>query len=120
MKLPTGHVEIAIAVTDDVVVVGSGPGFVKHVLDTTSATSLASSDGYKKLADRAGKGTGATYVAIGAIREMVEKAMSSADPASFARYQTEMQPFLKPFDAMFLGSSISGDLSKSVFIITVK
>jgi hypothetical protein len=31
-----------------------------------------------------------------------------------------VQPFLKPLDAMFLGLSISGDLSKSVFIITVK
>ena len=46
--------------------------------------------------------------------------MSTADPASFARYQTEMQPFLKPFDAMIFASSISGDLSKSVFIVTVK
>ncbi len=120
MPIPSGQIEISIAVTDNVVVVGSGPGFVKHVLDTTTATSLASTDGYKKLADQAGKGTGATYVAIGAIREMVEKAMSTADPAAYSRYQTEMQPFLKPFDAMFLGSSISGDLSKSVFIVTVK
>ena len=66
--LPTGHVEIAYAVTDEVVVIGSGPGFVKHVLDTTSATSLASNDRYKSLADRAGKGTGSTCVDIAAIR----------------------------------------------------
>ena len=52
------HVEIAYAVTDQVVVIGSGPGFVKHVLDTTKDTSLASNDRYKSLADRAGTGTG--------------------------------------------------------------
>jgi len=120
VTLPSGQAEIAIAVTGDVVVIGSGPAFVKHVLDTTSATSLASTDGYKQLADRAGAGTGATYVAVGTIREMVERAMSAADPAGYARYQTDVQPFLKPFDALFLGSSISGDLTKSVVIVTVK
>jgi len=120
VKVPTGHVEIAIAVTDEVVVIGSGPAFVKRVLDTTSATSLASSGGYKQLADRAGTGTGATYVDIGTIRSMAEKAMSSADAAGYARYQTDVQPFLKPFDAMIFASSISGDLNKSVFIVTVK
>jgi predicted RNA-binding protein YlqC (UPF0109 family) len=39
--LPGGHVEIAFATTDDLVVIGSGPAFVKHVLDTTKATSSA-------------------------------------------------------------------------------
>ena len=56
--LPAGHVEIAYAVTDEVVVIGSGPGFVKHVLDTTPATSLAANDDYKKLVDRVGTTTG--------------------------------------------------------------
>ena len=36
VALPAGHVQIAYAVTDQVVVIGSGPGFVKHVLDTTA------------------------------------------------------------------------------------
>ncbi|HLO35876.1 MAG TPA: DUF3352 domain-containing protein, partial [Candidatus Deferrimicrobium sp.] len=120
LTLPSGHLEIAIAVTDDVVVIGSSPAFVKHVLDTTSSSSLASTDGYKQLSDRAGKGTGATYIDVATIREMVEKAMASGDPASFAKYQTDVQPFLKPFDAMLLASSVSGDLTKSVFIVTVK
>jgi hypothetical protein len=120
VTLPSGQVEIAVAVTGDVVVIGSGPAFVKHVLDTTSATSLASTDGYKQLADRAGPGTGATYVDIGTIREMIEKAMAASDPTGYARYQTDVQPFLKPFDAMFVGTSISGDLAKSIAIVTVK
>ena len=46
--------------------------------------------------------------------------MASGDPAGFAKYQTDVQPFLKPFDAMLFGTSISGDLTKSVFIVTVK
>jgi hypothetical protein len=35
LPVPTGNVEIAYAVTDKVVVIGSGADFVKAVLDTT-------------------------------------------------------------------------------------
>ena len=34
LPLPVDKVEIAYAVTDDIVVIGSGPAFVKSVLDT--------------------------------------------------------------------------------------
>ena len=116
----SGHLEIAVAVTDDVVVIGTGAGFVKSVLDTEPSTSLASSDGYKKLADQAGAGTGATFVDLGAIRGMYEKAFAAEDPAAYAEYQKDIEPYLEPLDALFVGSSIDGDLSKSVFIITVQ
>ena len=122
MPLPTGNVEIAYAVTDDVVVIGSGPGFVKHVLDTTKETSLASNDRYTKLASRAGTGTSATWVDITAIRELIEKAAadSHADAAELAKYEKEIKPFLVPFDALFASGSVDGDLSRSVIYITVK
>ena len=51
---------------------------------------------------------------------MYEKAIATEDPASYSRYQTEIEPFLKPFDSLYLGSSISGDLSKSTIYITVQ
>src|SRR4029079_3650036 len=81
LPMPTGHVQIAYAVTDQVVVIGSGPGFVKHVLDTTTGTSLASNDDYKKLVDRVGPTTGTVFVDITAIREAIEKVVSANDPA---------------------------------------
>lgn len=120
LPLPAGHIEIAYAVTDAVVVMGSGPGFVKGVLDTTNATSLASSERYKKLADRAGNGTGTTFVDITAIRELVEKAAGVADPTVIAKYEKDLKPFLVPFDAMIASRSVAGDLSRSVIYITVK
>jgi Protein of unknown function (DUF3352). len=120
LPLPAGHIEIAYAVTDAVVVMGSGPGFVKGVLDTTNATSLASSERYKKLADRAGNGTGTTFVDITAIRELVEKAAGVADPTVIAKYEKDLKPFLVPFDAMIASRSVAGDLSRSVTYITVK
>ncbi len=120
--LPSGSVEIAYAVTDQVVVVGSGPAFVKHVLDTTKDSSLASDSRYKSLVDRAGNGTGSSWVDITAIRGLIEKNAvgAGADPAAVAKYQSDIKPFLAPFDALYASSSTSTDLSRSVIYITVK
>ena len=120
LPLPTGHVEIAYAVTNDVVVIGSGPSFVKHVLDTTDATSLASDSQYKQLADRAGAGTSSAFVDIAAIRGLAEKWIASGDPSGLSKYETDVKPFLVPFDALYGSNAISSDLTKSTFIITVK
>jgi hypothetical protein len=119
IPLPSGNVEIAYAVTDQVVVIGSGPGFVKHVLDTTASTSLASSDDYKKLVDRVGPSTGSVFVDIQAIREISEKWAASAASPDYDKYKTDVKPFLDPFDALMLSGSVSGDLTKSTIIITV-
>jgi hypothetical protein len=120
--LPTGHLEIAYALTDQVVVLGSGPGFVKHVLDTTKATSLASNARYQQLADRAGAGTGASFVDLTAIRGLIEKYAqdSKADPATLAKYETEIKPFLAPFDALFVSGSTASTGGHSAVYLTVK
>ena len=122
LPLPTGNLEIAYAVTDKVVVIGSGAGFVKAVLDTTPSTSLASNETYKKLADRAGVGTGGTFVDLEAVRGLIEKAGADGktDAAELKKYETDVKPFLVPFDAMFAAGSIDGDLTRSVIYITVK
>jgi hypothetical protein len=122
LPLPTGNLEISYAVTDKVVVIGSGAGFVKAVLDTTPSTSLASNETYKKLADQAGVGTGGTFVDLEAVRGLIEKtaADGTTDAAELKKYETDVKPFLVPFDAMFAAGSIDGDLTRSVIYITVK
>jgi hypothetical protein len=119
LPLPAGHIEIAYAVTDDVVAIGTGPGFVKHVLDTTEATSLASDPQYKRLADRVGPGTASAFVDIAAVRGLAEKAMAGGGQ-SVSKYETDVKPFLIPFDALYASNSTSSDLNKSTVIITVK
>jgi len=118
--LPTGHIELAYAVTDQVVVIGSSPSFVKHVLDTTGATSIASTDRFKTLSSRVGNGTSLAFIDIAAIRGLIESAMGSADPSSVAAYEQEVKPYLAPFDALIASSSVTGDISSSKFIVTVK
>ena len=120
IPLPAGHVELAFAITDKVVVLGSGPGFVKHVLDTSSTTSLASNARYKALVDRAGSGAGGSFVDIAAIRGLVEGAIVSAGPAAVTAYEKDIKPYLAPFDAMYASGSVGGDLTSSTILITVK
>ena len=117
---PVDKIEIAWAVTDDLVVLGSGPDFVKHVLDTTDATSLASNDRYEALLARVKEGTGSVFVDIAAIRGHVEAMVKSGDAASLKEYETNVKPFLEPFDALIASSSVGGDLTSSTIVITVQ
>lgn len=118
--LPAGRIELAYAVTDQVVVIGSGPGFVRSVLDTTPATSLAQNERYKALVSRAGAGTGSSFADITAIREMIEGAMVNADAGERIEYEENIKPFLTPLDALVGSSAIQGDVNRSTVIITVK
>jgi hypothetical protein len=120
MPLPLNHIELAYAVTNDVVVIGSGPDFVKHVLDTTEGTSLANDPQYKDLAGRVGVGTGQTFVDITEIRTLIEKAAAGEDPAQRQKYETDIKPFLAPFDTMMASGTFKDDLGRSTVIITVK
>ena len=45
---------------------------------------------------------------------------AGADPAAIAKYQTDVKPFLDPFDAMYASSSTGNDISRSVIYVTVK
>lgn len=118
--LPTGRIELAYAVTDQVVVIGSGPGFVKHVLDTTQATSIASNERYKALAGRIGQGTGIGFIDLTAIRESIESLMVGTDAVDIADYEENIKPFLAPFDALIGSNSVDGGITRSTYIVTVK
>ena len=118
--LPTGHVELAYAITDQVVVLGSGPGFVKSVLDTTVATSIGANDRYKTLVARVGQGAGIGFLDVTGVRELIESHLVDADAGARAEYETEIKPFLVPFDALVASSSVKDDIYHSRLIVTVK
>lgn len=119
-ELPAGKIELAYAITDQVVIMGASPGFVRSVLDTTPATSLGQTDRYKSLVSRAGGGSGSGFADITAIREMIEGAMADADAGERAAYEADIKPFLVPIDALVASTSIQGDVSRSTVIVTVK
>lgn len=119
--LPAGRIEIAYAATDGVVVLGSGPDFVRSVLDAGSGDSLADDSRYTGLVGRVGaEHTGVTFVDLAAIRALVEGKLAEASAEERAEYEESVKPFLDPFDAL-VGAGVTGtDLEQQHLIVTVK
>ena len=115
------HVQLSWTVTDDLVVIGLGPEFVKHVLDTDPSTSLAENDRFTSLIDRTGKeNAGVTFADVTAIRAVIED-FAAGRSGVLDRYEGEVKPFLEPFDTVG-GSVVIGGSNpdKATFLITVK
>lgn len=112
-----GRAEIAWAVTDQVVVIGVGDAFVKSVLDTTAGTSLASNARFSALVDRVGDHAGLGYLDLTGIREMIEAAVPAAQRG---RYDTDVKPYLVPFDALVAATRTGGDVDSGRLIVTIK
>jgi hypothetical protein len=115
------HLQLSWTVTDDLVVIGLGPDFVRHVLDTEPGSSLAQSDRFESLIGRTGtENAGQWFVDVTAIRLALEEATPDA-PEMLQKYEREIKPFLEPFDAL-VGSTVIGGSNpdKATFLITVK
>jgi Protein of unknown function (DUF3352) len=121
-ELPDGNVEIAYAAPDGLIVIGSSPDFVKHVLDAGAGQSLADDARYSGLVDRVGaEHTAVSFVDIAAVRGLLEGYLTEeATPAEQAEYEESIKPFLTPFDAFVGASVVGGDLDQQHAIVTVK
>ena len=88
--------EIAVTVQGGVFALGT-IDFVKSVVDTSANSSLATTDAYKRAISAAG-GDGITdvFVDIATLRTAVETMIPAGEKA---RYETEIKPFLVPFEA---------------------
>jgi hypothetical protein len=118
--LPEGDVELAYTATDDIVVIGSGPNFVKAVLDAGTGASLADDARYAGLVGRVGaEHTGVTFVDVAAVRGLLEGLLAEASADERAEYEESVKPFLEPFDAI-VGAAVAGDVDTQRVIITVQ
>ncbi len=92
-------VTLAYAFKGDLFVLGVGDTFVKAVLDTTSATSLASDPRYSAALAAAGGPTDSSvaYADLTAIRGLVEAQLPADQKAA---YTSDVQPYLAAFDRL--------------------
>jgi hypothetical protein len=119
--LPDGNAEIAYVATDQVVVVGGSPDFVKHVLDAGAGASLADDARFQGLLGRVdSQHTGLYFVDLAGVRTMIEGAMTSASAQERAQYEESVRPFLAPFDALIGTGSVSSTIDQAHYVITVK
>lgn len=119
--LPPGYKpEFAWASNADVAVVGYGSAFVEAVLDAGPGKSLADDARFKALLGRVGADNlGMSFVDIAAIRAFVEPLAQGAVPADkWAQYVKEIQPYLKPLDAVISTVRKDGSLDRSTNMLT--
>jgi hypothetical protein len=119
--LPPGYKpEFAWAANKDVVVVGYGSAFVNAVLDAGPGSSLADDPRFKALIGRVGADNlGMGFVDIAAIRGLIEPlAQSAAPPDAWAYYVREIQPYLKPLDAVVSNVRKDGANDRSTGVLT--
>jgi hypothetical protein len=94
----SSHLHLSYAVTDDLVVIGYDALFVEAVLDTPDGDSLADQARFTDLLDRAGASHRLlVYADLDAIEAM---AVAHLDPGERARFETDVQPYLAPLDAI--------------------
>ncbi len=119
VKVGSGSAAVTLAMTGQrgVLVVGT-IDFVKAVVDTTEANSLAGVDRYKAAIKRAGgDGTGEVFVDIAGLRDRIVALL----PAEVkARYEANVGPYLAPFEVAAMVTK-AGDRTDTVrIVVTVK
>jgi hypothetical protein len=120
-SMPPGYKpELALAANGDIAVVGIGQAFVEAVLDSGPGHSLGDDARFKALLDRAGADNLAvTFVDVAQIRGLIEPLAQQSVPAdAWAYYAREIEPYLKPFDALIATGRKDGSLDRGVTIIT--
>ena len=111
-------VTVSYAFKGQLFVLGVGDAFVKAVLDTTNADSLASDARYSAALSAAGGPTdsGVVYADVTGIRSLVE-AQLPADQK--AKYTSDVQPYLTPFDRLIsVRVDTAGSESDTTIIFT--
>ena len=114
---PAMTIELAWSVTDDVVVLGSSPSFVRTVLDVPGAESLAENDRFEALVGRAGpEHSGLFWVDVAAARGLVEAMLPAEERAEYDR---EIRPYVEALDAVLGTHVVGSDIDASSIHVTV-
>ena len=99
------------------VTIGYTADFVKAVLDTRGGESLATTDRFKGMLDRADKVHGSlSWVDVAAIRDLVEGMIPDAERGE---YDADVKPYLAAFDAIIATSVPGDDLDTGTIVMRV-
>ena len=117
VDVPAGtSLEISVAARGSLVMIGGGETFARHILEAQDR--LADKAAYKRaIARAADKNLGQIYVDASALLPLAERAVPAADKAAF---DSDVKPYLEPFDALITTTTTDGTLSRTRIVATVK
>ena len=124
-QLPSGvqipsdaKVEFSIAAKGRVLLLGTGEDFMTAVLNTQPGSSLADQAAYKQATSRAlSNSRGTLYVGIHDLVGLAETFLSADEKA---KWESELKPYVAPFQALSITSTTeaSGDRSRLTITVT--
>jgi len=118
MQIPSdAKVEFSLAAKGRVLLLGSGEDFMTAVLNTTPGSSLADQAAYKRATSRAlSNSRGTLYVGIHDIVGLAETFLSADEKA---RWESDLKPYVAPFQALSITSTTDASGDRSRLTITV-
>ena len=113
-----GPVSISWTLSDGRFVLGLGPGVVERFLDLPVDQSLGETPAFGEALAAAGgpRTTGFTYLDLRAIRAAAETLVPSAERSS---YESNVRPYLLPFDRLVAVNGLDGSTATMHAIVTV-
>ena len=117
VDVPAGtSLAISVAARGSLVMIGGGETFARHMLE--AGDRLADGAAYKRaIALAADRNLAQVYVAASALLPLAETALPVDELKAF---DTEVKPYLEPFDAIVMTSTTDGTLSRTRIVATVK
>jgi hypothetical protein len=119
LSLPPGaHIVISVAAHGSTVLIGGGESFARRILETAAGSSLADQASYKTaLGLSFASNSGQIYVAAAPLLAFADTAIPVDEKAKF---DSEIKPYIDPFDAFIETASSDPSGIRVRFVITVK
>ncbi len=113
----TGNAELSFTNQGGVVIIGSGPAWVKSIVDVKPGSSLADQSRYRDAMARVGTSNASSvFVDLAAVRALAEPMLRQIPDA---KYATEIKPYLAPFDILAGATSTKGETGTIKYVLTV-
>ena len=118
MAIPS-NLQFVYAVTDKVVVLTLDSSFARAVIDASQGgDSLAKNTRFSSLLNQAGaQNAGLAWLDLTATRELVEGILPASERI---KYETDVRPYLLPFDALVTVNVVDGDLLRGTMTLAIK
>jgi hypothetical protein len=124
MGPPAPQASMAYAFVDDLVVIGVDTSFVRAVIDTQPADSLASSAEYRRAVEAAGGASngGVMYVDLGTSAMLADMLLTSGpmDGGMMDAPAREMRAVLGALESLVLVSRVEGDVALTRIVLSAR
>jgi Protein of unknown function (DUF3352) len=119
LTVPPGtHIVISVASHGSTLIIGSGESFARRILGTAAGSSLADEATYKTALGRSiASNSGQLYIAAAPLLAFAD---TNIPAQSRAQFDTDVKPYIAPFDAFLETTSSDPTGVRIRFVISVK